>query len=123
MFKLMLFVGLGGFLGSASRYLSQQYLLKLLPITFPIGTFAINMTGCFLIGLIYGLAERGSLETLQWRLFLASGFCGGFTTFSAFSFEILELVKEGQYFQVGLYVSLSVVMGLLATFLGMILTK
>ncbi len=119
----MLIVGLGGFLGSASRFWSQQYLLKMLPWTFPIGTFVINVVGCLIIGIVYGLAEKGTLNPIPWRLFLASGFCGGFTTFSAFSYEILELLREHQYGHIFLYVGLSVLIGLLATYLGMALAK
>ena len=119
----MLIVGLGGFLGSASRFWTQQYFLKILPWTFPVGTFIINVSGCLIIGIVYGLAERGNLNPIPWRLFLASGFCGGFTTFSAFSYEIMELLREHQYGYVLLYIGLSVMLGLIATYAGMVIAK
>jgi CrcB protein len=121
--RIILLVGMGGFIGSVSRYYSQQLITKLFPSTLPFGTFAINITGCFLIGVIYALSERGNVLTPEWRLFLATGFCGGFTTFSTFSLESMQLINDGEWLYVSLYVTLSVFIGFICTYLGMSLIK
>jgi len=82
---------------------------------FPAGTLVVNITGCFLIGLLYGLATRHSWLNIVWRFFLITGICGGYTTFSAFSYEAISLVRQGNYLFFLLYVTSSVVIGLLAT--------
>jgi CrcB protein len=93
------------------------------PHAFPLGTFTVNILGCLLIGLIYGLSEKSPAITMGWRLFLAVGFCGGFTTFSTFANENLALLRDGEFFYFFLYTGLSVVLGITATFLGVIITK
>jgi CrcB protein len=90
---------------------------------FPYGTFAVNITGCFLIGMIFGFSERSSALTTGWKLFLAVGFCGGFTTFSTFANENLALLRDGEFYYFFLYTGLSVVLGLAATFIGVIITR
>ena len=80
-------IAIGGLLGSVARYLSVVYVTKLIPSQFPYGTFAVNIAGCLVIGIIYGLSLRYLWLTPEWRLLLATGFCGGFTTFSTFSYE------------------------------------
>jgi CrcB protein len=99
------------------RYVVSQQVQKGFLTTFPYGTLSVNILGCFLIGLVFALSDRGGLSQ-DWRLFLATGICGGFTTFSAFSNETLALLRDGQFLYAGLYVTLSVVLGLLATFFG-----
>ena len=123
MSKIFLLVGSGGFIGSVSRYWCHQLAHKYLPLAFPYGTFLINIAGSFLIGLVIGLSEKGGWLTPEWRFFLATGVCGGFTTFSTFSYESLVLLREGNCLNLGLYIVLSVVLGLGATFLGFALTK
>lgn len=118
--KWLIIIGLGGALGSISRFLVQFAVGRYLTITFPLGTFIVNITGCFLIGLIYGLADKYAWMTVEWRLFLITGICGGYTTFSSYSFEGLTLFKQGNYTYFILYVVLSVVLGLLATLVGTI---
>jgi CrcB protein len=93
------------------------------PSTFPFGTFIVNITGCLLIGLIYGISERSSLITPEWKMFLAVGFCGGFTTFSAFANENLALLRDGDFFHFMIYTGLSIFLGLTATFIGVLVTK
>lgn len=117
--RLLLLIGAGGFLGSISRYLVQQAALRQWPAAFPWGTLIVNMVGCFLVGIVYAWVERGQLPHAEWRLFLATGFCGGFTTFSAFSHEAISLLREGQPIHFGIYVTASVVLGLTATMLAM----
>jgi CrcB protein len=83
MSKQLLLVGFGGFIGSVGRYLLSGLITKGFPNSFPIGTFTVNVLGCLIIGVIYGISERFGWLTQEWRLFLATGICGGFTTFSA----------------------------------------
>jgi CrcB protein len=123
MIKTLLLVGTGGFLGSISRFLASRYMQDNFPTAFPFGTFSVNITGCFLIGLIYGFSERSALLTPGWKMFLAVGFCGGFTTFSTFANENLALLRDGEYYYFFLYTGLSVFLGIAATFLGVLLTK
>jgi fluoride exporter len=123
MIKTLLFVGTGGFLGSISRYLVSRIIQNNFPSAFPYGTFFVNLTGCFLIGLIYGISEKSTLLTPGWRLFLAVGFCGGFTTFSTFANENLALLRDGEFFNFFLYTGLSVLLGITATFIGVLITK
>lgn len=123
MIRTLLLVGTGGFLGSISRYLASRFLQNTIPSSFPYGTFFVNIAGCLLIGIIYGLSERSSLLTPGWKLFLAAGFCGGFTTFSTFANENLALLRDGEFFYFFLYTGLSVFLGIAATFLGVLITK
>ena len=115
--KSFLLVFLGGGLGSGLRYLvtiaMNQY-SKVLPF----GTFTVNTLGCLLIGLILGYAQKENALTSNQTLFLATGFCGGFTTFSAFANENLELIKNGEIFNLSLYTFGSIMIGVLAVFVG-----
>ena len=122
MLRSILFVGTGGFIGSISRYLiSISFERTLHP--FPTATFLINSIGCLLIGIIYGIADRNALLTSEWRLFLATGFCGGFTTFSAFAFENINLISSENYLHVFLYTGGSIIVGFLAAAGGVFLAK
>ena len=120
--KSFLFVFLGGGLGSGLRYLvtitMNQY-SKVLPF----GTFTVNMLGCLLIGLILGYAQKENTLTSNQTLLLATGFCGGFTTFSAFANENLELIKNGELFNFSVYTIGSVLIGILAVYIGFYLTN
>ena len=123
MLKLIFFIGAGSFLGGVSRFLLSRYIQNTFISSFPYGTFVVNIVGCFLIGLFYGLAEKGGLVNAEWRMFLTVGFCGGFTTFSAFATENVAMLKDGNLIQFALYSSLSLFLGILATYSGSILTK
>jgi len=120
--KLILAIGTGSFIGGILRYLISQFMLVRFPSAFPFGTFAVNIIGCFFIGLVFGLADKGSIAP-AWRLFLATGLLGGFTTFSAFSNETVVLLRDGQIGYAAAYVVSSVLLGLLATFMGTILVR
>lgn len=121
--RSFLFVGLGGFLGSISRYWVQQYFLRYVPGGFPLGTFLVNVGGCLLIGLFLGFFERHTAATLAWRLFLTTGFCGGFTTFSTFAYESVVLGRTGELLLLAAYAAGSLLVGMLAAFLGFWLAR
>lgn len=121
--KPVLFVALGGAVGSVCRYLAQVGINKIVSLTFPTGTCIVNITGCFIIGILYGLATKQPWFTVEWRLFLITGICGGYTTFSSFSYESISLATQGNYLYFALYVGLSVILGLLATWGGTLLLK
>lgn len=123
MLKNVLIIGMGGFIGTISRYLSTVYVHKWISISFPLGTFLVNILGCFLIGLFYGISEKSEFLTNEWRLFLTIGFCGGFTTFSTFANDNLMMVKDQQFLYMALYTVGSVALGLLMVYLGQLLIK
>lgn len=123
MIKNILLVGLGGGVGSMARYLCQRWVLTIYPHHFPWGTFGVNIIGCFLIGLFWGLSFKSFENYESWKLFLMTGLCGGFTTFSAFTAEGIGLIKEQKLVLFFSYIAASVVIGLLATYLGMRITK
>jgi CrcB protein len=120
--KLILTIGAGSFIGGILRYLLSQFIQTKFLSTFPFGTLSVNIIGCLAIGLIYGLSDRGNL-TQEWRLFLATGICGGFTTFSSFSNETFGLLRDGQYLYALTYILVSIIFGLLATFAGFSIIK
>lgn len=121
--KAVLIVFAGSGLGGVARYSMQTFILKLYPHIFPFGTLAVNILGCFLIGIFYALSERTGMLSTEWRIALTTGFCGGFTTFSAFAYENVSLLKTGNYLFVSLYIIASVVFGIAAVFAGIFLIK
>ena len=120
--KSFLLVFLGGGLGSGLRYLVTITMNQYSKVS-PFGTFTVNMLGCLLIGLILGYAQRENTLTSNQTLLLATGFCGGFTTFSAFANENLELIKNGEIFNFSVYTIGSILVGVLAVFIGFYLTN
>ena len=123
MIKQILLVGLGGGIGSIFRYLTSLLVNRHVESHFPWATFAVNLLGCFLIGLLAGLAARGTWLDENLRLLFITGFCGGYTTFSAFSMENMVLIGGGHYVALIVYILSSVLVGLLAVWLGMLLLK
>jgi CrcB protein len=121
--KAVLIVFAGSGLGGVARYSIQTFILKLYPHIFPFGTLAVNILGCFLIGIFYALSERSGMLSAEWRIALTTGFCGGFTTFSAFAYENVSLLKTGNYLFVSLYIIASVVLGIVAVFAGIFAMK
>lgn len=120
--RYVILVGIGGLLGSIARFLAASFIIKIFPSAFSYGTFAVNILGCLIIGIIFGLSERFDWLP-EWRLFLATGFCGGFTTFSSFAYENIALLQDKDYLTFAAYSVLSFVFGLTATFIGLFLTR
>ncbi len=120
--KQLFFVFIGGGFGSVLRYLLSKFLNN--PETgIPYGTFAVNILGSFLIGIILGLAAKNNTLTENNTLLLATGFCGGFTTFSAFAYENHTFLKSGDFTTFAFYTIASFVFGFLAVFAGIYLIK
>lgn len=120
--KQLALVFLGGGFGSALRFLIGKWLNS--PESgIPYGTFATNIIGSLLIGIILGLAAKNETLSPDQTLLLASGFCGGFTTFSTFAYEAHVFLKDGNLFHFSIYAIASFVLGFLAVFLGMYLVK
>ena len=123
MIKNILLVGLGGGIGSVARYLCQRWTQYHYSHAFPWGTFAVNISGCFAIGIFWGLAFKSFDSNESWKLFLMTGLCGGFTTFSAFTLDGIGLLREQRLLLFFSYVAASVLLGLLATYAGMKITR
>jgi CrcB protein len=119
LFRQFLLVGAGGALGSMARYGVSFVMSKFLQETYKFGaTFTINIIGSLIIGILFGLTARHPAMKEGSYLFLASGFCGGFTTFSSFALENVKLMNGGQSFLAFAYIGLSVVVGLVLCRLG-----
>ncbi|HWV16300.1 MAG TPA: fluoride efflux transporter CrcB [Cellvibrio sp.] len=118
-----LMIAMGGALGSIARFAAVGYFTPMLNYRFPIGTFIVNMVGSLLIGIAYVLLIERTLLSAEWRLFFITGVLGGFTTFSAFSLEMLQLWQEGQVFASMVYAVSSVALGLLFAYIGMQLAQ
>jgi CrcB protein len=120
----VLLVGAGGFVGSIARYLTVLSVDKRLTSLMPMGTLVVNIVGSFILGLILALMlKKTGTHLNEWKLFLGTGFCGGFTTFSAFAAENLSLFEHKFPGTAILYIALSVAAGLLAIWVGFTLGK
>jgi len=118
MLRTLLLIGLGGFLGSISRFLIALGVSRYFQTILPMGTLVVNIIGCLLIGIIYSLAEQKNILSPEFRVFLGVGFCGGFTTYSSFAFEKFSLIKTGDFLILSIYIGASVFLGLIAVYLG-----
>ena len=123
MIKNLLIVGLGGAVGSMLRYAVQKFFQAQTAAAFPTGTLLVNIAGCFLIGILWSMVSRSLTWNDEMKLLLMTGFCGGFTTFSAFTLEGIGLLKENRTVLFVIYLTASVIGGLLATFLGIRIVK
>jgi CrcB protein len=119
----LLLVGSGGFLGSIARYYVSRLNLLVDVLSVPAGTLLVNVAGSFLIGFLAGVSDKSDILPGEWRLFLMTGLCGGFTTFSSFTNESMVLLHNGQMLSFLLYTGLSLFLGLAAVFLGFSLTN
>jgi CrcB protein len=117
MLRSVLLVGAGGAAGSMLRYVVGAVVNRYFSHPFPLGTFLINVVGSFIIGLLFGLIGRQQISGAMWFL-LASGFCGGFTTFSTFALDNINLMQKSQSLTAIIYMGLSVIIGLLLCRLG-----
>lgn len=111
-------VAIGGALGSVARYLLTGAVASRLNTTFPTGTLVVNVAGCLAIGMLMHLALNMPQVSPPVRALLITGLCGGFTTFSTFSWETMAAIEEGEFARAALYVASSVVLGLLAVWVG-----
>ena len=115
---MLWYIAIGSAMGGVSRYLIGGFSQRMLAGTFPVGTLLVNVSGSFLIGLILRYGLETSTLTPELRALLTIGFCGGYTTFSTFSYETLALAEGGEWSRAALYIALSVGLSLGATFLG-----
>ncbi len=119
----ILIIGIGGFFGAITRYGVAVWIGQRWGRSFPLGTFIINVSGSFLIGLLMTLMTEKIIENPQWRLLLVVGFLGAYTTFSTFEYETGALLKDGEWLYASLNVVLSVAMGFIALKLGEVIAK
>ena len=122
MLKTILAVGVGSFLGGEGRYLVSLD-MKGVSKGFPWVTLTVNLVGCFLIGLLWGVFSKNGTEGSNWALFLTVGLCGGFTTFSTFSKEALVMLQSGNLWGFVGYIAVSVVIGIALVALGYFLVR
>jgi CrcB protein len=115
---MLLYVALGSALGGVSRYLIGGLIQRMLDTAFPAGTLLVNISGSFLLGAIVRYALETPSLTPEIRAFLTIGFCGGYTTFSTFSYEAVALLRDGEWSRAGVYITASVILSLMGTFLG-----
>ena len=117
--RLELLVALGGAIGSVARYKFGGWVLhQTAAWKFPLGTFLINVLGCLVIGVLAGLAVKEDYFSPEARVFLFTGICGGYTTFSAFGLETFNLLRRDEFMVAGSYVALSLILGLFALWIG-----
>jgi fluoride exporter len=120
MLKNFLLIGLGGAAGSMIRY---AFALWFKHSSFPLATFLVNIIGCFVIGCVFAVSVRNELFASNWKLFLATGICGGFTTYSAFSMESLQLLQQQRVGLFTIYIAATIIGGLAAICTGYYLLK
>ena len=118
MLKTIGLIGLGGGLGCIARYLQTLAVKRWLDVSFPLGTLSVNLLGSLIVGVIMGFLLKNNTHHPILFPLLVVGFCGGFTTFSSFSFECLSLLQTGRFLQAMLYISISLIVGIALTFIG-----
>ena len=118
-----LFVAIGGAVGCVARFLIVSLVAENFPASIPYGTLVVNITGSLVIGASVGFADRFHWMQHEWRIFLTAGFCGGFTTFSAFALENAQMLIERNYASFAIYSLLSFALCIAAVFAGMQLAK
>lgn len=121
--NMVLAVALGGAIGSSLRYLFGDMMMRLMGINFPWGTFGVNLIGSLLMGLIAGALALKFNASQEMRSFLMTGVLGGFTTFSAFSLDAANMIERHDYMLAAVYVGGSVIVALMALFLGLWISR
>ena len=121
--KSFLFVFLGGGIGSSCRFLISNIINNSFKSFHYLGTFSVNVIGCIIVGIVMGFLQKENNFNQNYLLLFSSGFCGGFTTFSAFANENLDLIKNGNFSVFFLYVISSVIFGIAAAYLGYLIVK
>jgi len=117
------YVFLGAGLGGALRYWGSDFVFKFLPPTFPYGTLFVNVLGSFIIGLVMFYLDSNQLISRELRVFLTTGFCGGLTTFSTFSFETINFLRDREFLYAGINVLVNVILTILALFVAYKISK
>ncbi len=117
------YIAFGGAVGSVSRVLLGAAIQQRLATTFPLGTLAVNLSGSLLLGFLLRLSLSTQAISPEVRIMLTAGFCGGYTTFSAFSYETAVLLEDGEYRRALLYVAMSVIGAIVGTFVGFALAR
>ena len=123
MLKAIILVGIGGGTGSILRYLTSYLVVRYFDKPFPLPTFIVNMLGCFAMGLLIGIIGRHLPIESDLRNLLLVGFCGGYTTFSAFAYENTSLLQSHHYLTLISYIALSVILGMALLWLGLTITR
>ena len=123
MLKTIIYIAIGGAIGSVLRYLTVIAVSKFGALQFPMATFIANIVGCFLVGLFIGFLEKHHLSDSQLKWFLVTGFCGGFTTFSTFSVENINYLQSNHSLMAFAYIGSSILLGLFSVWLGLFISK
>ncbi|MCH5329499.1 MAG: fluoride efflux transporter CrcB [Alistipes sp.] len=118
MIKSMLLAGIGGFIGTCFRFLTGKFCSLITDSPFPYGTLAVNLAGSFIIGILFGLAERSNIISPQMNILLITGFCGGFTTFSSLADDMFIMLQQHRFLSFWLYAAASFMLGLLLVWAG-----